>query len=268
MAALARAEGSLSQGQGDTARHHQWCLRAEFIMCEGENQGARELPGEDAEEDQEAQPRVWGSSNTVPQLRAYLSTLISEHPKATIRPALARLLAMWRALLSAEMYSAYSERPRTGPGQDGDALDSESDLGSAAGTVISERLSSSWETGRADEERQRGVGGQANRTRPEALKTMETVVEHLESLMNSKLYRSDHDLLHLYAAALLYLADLLAQARPGSQIKHADAKSREKAIRDRARAVLGHIVQQGGQIDHRLRYVIDASAKRAGRTVE
>ena len=90
-----------------------------------------------------------------------------------------------------------------------------------------------------------------------ALRTTKMVVSHLEPLMVSNPYKNDQNLLKLYAAALLYAADLQVSSRHGSQTKRSKARLARGALRDRARGVLGSIVKLGGQVDPRLQHILD-----------
>lgn len=246
MATLAHAESSTSRGHSGS---RPWNLRAEFIMREGQKsrRSSRNLEDEEGEEDEGAQLQAWDPEKTVPDLRQFLSSLISEQPsEIKSRAVTTMLLNLWWALLSAELYGAstehtvgtYTEGPDSAVGFPSGELEPRLPRGNPRQRSISDEVSRSQD-------------------RRMALRTTKMVVSHLEPLMVSNPYKNDQNLLKLYAAALLYAADLQVSSRHGSQTKRSKARLARGALRDRARGVLGSIVKLGGQVDPRLQHILD-----------
>lgn len=258
MAALAHADNN-------TSRYHRgspcpWNLRAEFIMREGQHsrrssQNVGDEEGEEGEENERAKLQAWDPEKAVPELRQYLSSLISEQPsEIKSRAVTMMLLDSWWALLSAELYGASAEHT---PAIHTGGQDSAAGLPSSGGYVTSPGPRSS-----SEKIQQRSVNVEMNRSRNRrmALRTTKMVASHLEPLMVSNPYKNDQNLLKLYAAALLYAADLQVSSRHGSQTKRSKARLARGALRDRARGVLGSIAKLGGQVDPRLQHILDAGS--------
>ena len=262
MAALAHAESNTSRGCSGS---FPWNLGTELIMREGQRSrrsfrglNGQEVQeeeegedGEEGEEDEVAQLQIWDPGKTVPELRQYLSSVISEQPsEIKSRAVTAMLLNLWWVLLSAELYGASVENTvatHTG-GRD-------YDIGFPSG----EHASSPKQRLPNGNARHRSISDDVSRSqnRRMALKTTKMVVSHLEPLMVSNPYKNDQNLLKLYAAALLYAADLQVSFRHSSQAKRSKARLARSDLRDRARGVLGSIVKLGGQVDPRLKHILD-----------
>lgn len=253
MAVLAHAEGNTAAGDSDTC---PWSLRAEFIMS-GTDQGPKEtrhLEGED----ERTQSQGWDPAETMPELREYLSSLISVQTKGISQPVSTPPLDVWWALLSAELYDASAGLSRTGRHGVGEALASESDSGSASASESSDHPSSHPDSRNARRNRRRSVGDKPVQGRETALKAAETAVQHLGRLVHSKPYKTDQDILHLYAAALLFLADLTASPPHASHTESSSARLVSEGLRNQAKRVLGGILRSGGQVDRRLQRILDA----------
>lgn len=258
IAALAHAESNNSLGHNGSC---SWNLRAELIMREGQRsrQSSRDLDDQVGQEDKDGeesedegtQLQAWGPGKTVANLRQYLSSVISEQPsEIKSRAVTTMLLNLWWALLSAELYGAsaeYTVATHT-EGQD-----------YAAGFPSGEHQTTPGPRLPSGNSQQPDIGDDVNRSqnRRMALRTTKMVVSHLEPLMVSNPYKDDQNLLNLYAAALLYAADLQVSSRHGSQTKRSKARLARNALRDRARGVLGNIAKLGGQVDPRLQHILD-----------
>ena len=256
MAGLARAEGNASEGHSDTS---PWSLRAEFIMsgAEKSSQASRQLE----DKDERTQSRSWDPVETMPELREYLSSLLAEQTTGTSQPISAPPLNVWWALLSAELYGASAEHSAAGhlEREGGEAPDSESDSGSASVSESSEHASSHPDSRSARKDRRHSLGVKPVQGREAAIKAVETAVQHLGRLVHSKPYKTDQDILHLYAAALLFLADLTSPPSHDSRAEGSSARLTSEGLRNQARRVLGGILRSGGQIDCRLQRILDAT---------
>lgn len=255
MAALAHAESNASRCHSGSPC--PWNLRAELIMRESQH-GRRSSPNvedKEGEENERSKSQAWDPDKAMPELRQYLSSLISEQPsEIKSRAVTTMLLDTWWALLSAELYGASAEHT---PATHTEGHDSAVGFPSSGGyaTFSEPRFLS-------EKIQQRSVNVEMNRSRNRrmALRTTKMVASHLEPLMVSHPYKNDQNLLKLYAAALLYAADLQFLSRHGSQTKRSKARLARGALRDRARGVLGTIAKLGGQVDPRLQHIIDVGS--------
>lgn len=232
-----------------------WSLRAEFIMNEDEQrpESSQQLEGSDGK----TQPGAWDSGKSMPGLRAYLSSLIAEQSKGVSNAVSAPLLNLWWALLSAELYGAYSAASCTAR-KDGKTTADESDPGSHGVSKQAGHPSPRLEPWHLSEDSPRNADIEEEKGRDTALSTVETTVRHLGRLVHSKPYKTDQDILHLYAAALLFLADLKTPSQHEPQLERSGVYQERGALRNQARDILDYIIRLGGQIDHRLQRILDA----------
>lgn len=251
MAGLAYATKHTSETHSGT---FPWSMRAEFIINDDGGKPESSLQLEDG--DGKAQPGAWDSGKTMSRLREYLSSLIAEQSKGISNAVSAPLLNLWWALLSSELYGAYSAASYME--REGDKISvEESDPDSPGVSKQSGRprlrlgpWDSSENTPRKFDIEEKG--------RDTALGTVETTVQHLERLVHSKPYKTDQHILHLYAAALLFLADLKTPPRLGPQMEQSGVYQERVELRNQARDILDGIIGLGGHIDHRLQRVLDA----------
>ena len=252
MAGLAYAVNDTPQGRGSTC---PWSLQAEFIMNEDEKrpESRRKLENDD----EKTQPGAWDSGKAMPKLREYLSSLIAEQSKGVSNPVSAPLLNLWWALLSAELYGASSAASYTGR-KDGRATDGEYDPVSSGVSELGECSIPRSEPWHFSENRPRNVDIAKDKGRGTVIGMVETTVQHLGRLVHSKPYKTDQDLLRLYAAALLFLADLRIPPQYDAQSERSLVYQERDALRNQARGILDGIVRLGGQIDHRLQRILDS----------
>lgn len=252
LAGLAGATNNTPEARSDTC---SWSLRAEFIMNDDEQRPefSRQLEDDDGK----TQPGAWDSGKTMSKLREYLSSLIAQQSKGVSNAVSAPLLSLWWALLSAELYGAYSAASYT-ERRDGRTTADECDPSSPGVSRQGGNPSPRLEPPYLSENSHRNVDVEENNGRDTALGTVETTVRHLGRLVHSKPYKADQDILHLYAAALLFLADLKIPPRPGPQSDRSGLYQERSVLRNQAKDILYGIIRLGGQIDHRLQRILDA----------
>lgn len=257
MAGLSYAANNPPRGHSDTC---PWSLQAEFIMADGEHMS--EPTGQSEDDDQKTQPRCRDSDKTMSKLREYLSSLIAEQSKGVSNPISGPLLNLWWALLSAELYGASEKYPAARHTQlkDGKTKEDESDSSFLGATEAAGSSTPHLEPQPMSESRPGNVNVEKckeGKGRDVALATAETTVRHLGRLMHSKPYKMDQNMLHLYAAALLFLADLKIPCRHDLRVKYPEAHLERDVLRNQAKGILDDIVCLGGHIDHRLQRILD-----------
>lgn len=249
---LASAESQTTQGRNG---QFPWDLQAECLMnvTGGGNRTLQDQRG------QKNDSRGWDPENTLPELRAYLSSLIAKQTRSAINPtSAAPLLNIWWALLSAELYGASMEYSNIEHLDYHDSRDLSGAEDSASSAVSESRkhLSPHPAFPISGENRCSSGSVRMDQARNAALGVVETAVRHLGRLVHSKPYKTDQNILHLYATALLFFADLKIPTMDGFQPDYTEARLEREDLRRQAKAVVASVGRLGGQVDHRLQRLL------------
>lgn len=243
----ARAYGLILQlrprGRAIDVRHHNlWAIGAELLMREGEQPIVQHA--HDAQEES-GTPKRWGSAANMNKVKAYLDTLIQQHPYDYRRPRDISAVDFWLAMLGCEVYNAHAEH-----------------------VITLRRIEEQdeWHDDAEDVDDEDGPERAAKRRdelRLQALQAMKDITRRMDGLMQDLPYSKSEHFLRLRAMASLYVADLLVPASELPNIQAQGSRARELE-QDRARGFLQKVVDNGGDLDFASQAILDPDIEKHG----
>ncbi|OAA69050.1 hypothetical protein ISF_03425 [Cordyceps fumosorosea ARSEF 2679] len=259
----------------DLRHDNLWALGAEIIMREGEEYLEEARRNKDSQDKQEyggtlgtgdgfqVPPPRWGSAANMNKLRAYLETLIRQHPYDHRAPKKISALQFNISLYSSEVYNIYAEYA-AGLAGAGTQTEDEPPVDESP---VHDYVNMSLET--LDEDRsfhfteprrlkELSLTPQ-DKIRTQTLGAIKTVAARMDALMRELPYSKNHEMLRLRAAASLFMADLVVPAAGGAAAEDPQVvdDQRRRDI-EAARQVLRTVLGSGGILDDASRALVEA----------
>lgn len=222
----------------DVKWHNLWALGAEILMREGERPATTPPPTTGTLTD-DAQPRPfhrWGRAANMPKVKAYLDTLIQQHPYDHKHTRAVCAVDFWVASLGCDVYNAHAEHVL---GLERAAEDEALEAFDAFDDVVD-----------PDEPDAEARAAQArDELRLRALRAMRAVTKTMDELMAEPPYSKNAHMLRLRAMAALYVADLLVPVVQVSPSTMHEAQGARQTEQQSARHLLMKIINNGGELD-------------------
>lgn len=224
----ARAYGIILQLQPDgrpvdVRRYHLWEIGAEILMREGEIPQDAEDTGTESSVAAIMMQR-WGSVANMSNVRAYLETLIQQHPYDYRRPKSVCATDFWAALLRCEIYNIHAEHrialSTYEQGLNHDDADIDPDLEDASASL--------------EELMMTRLAAARDRIRQQTLMSMRDMSFKMRRLMQDQPYSKDPQFQELLATVSLYIADLVLPTAPASPRTIQQASEEYQRERDTA----------------------------------
>ncbi|GAO15721.1 uncharacterized protein UV8b_00965 [Ustilaginoidea virens] len=237
----------------DIRQHGLWAIGAEIIMRGGEERARGPGAGQAGGSTCETAPARWGSPANMDGLRAYLETLMQEHPYDHRFPSNVSALDFQLLLLGCEVYNCHAEYSSAMATLDEDLKSWRRGPVMGAGTCRPDRdpdFRQPVATGEAhDPAEPKGVRTKKEHIRSRALRTMEAIANKMDILIKDLPYSKNHHFLNLRAAVSLFIGDLVLSLQDGShQHEHEAAKATRQCEQETARRLMHRVLSSGGNI--------------------
>jgi hypothetical protein len=240
-----------------------WALGVEVLMRDGEvdlptarrtgdgektrsreNHQSNGGADHDRQEQKPGQAR-WGRAENMPQVRRYFESLIRIYPYDHRRPRAISAVEFWSALLSCELYNAWTEYQ---------TKLSALSIGQSDEVIPGRRRRA--EAGDEDEEVDSTDGLSEQETllrldkiRRDAQKGVTDIARTMDELMSAVPYTSHVELLRLRGMVALYMSDLALPAQLRSAAEEQEANLTRTSERRRAAASFRKMLERGGEPD-------------------
>lgn len=239
----------------DLRRQGLWTLGAEILMRQGEDDDDEKEQGEQAAAMSSPRPprrprQRWGATSNMPQLRAYLESLIRQHPYNRLHPNSISDLDFYPVLFGCEVYDVWVEHKGAWERLEAEAetWSSDDDLEDVETMAFApEAAEDDDPSGDHDEmlrlpARERRLDEGKARLRSQALATMCGLAARMDALMENAPYNRSVELLRLRGMVALYVGDL---SMPQKEVRDEE--------RERAKALFIRMKEQsGGWADERV----------------
>ncbi|KAH6899056.1 hypothetical protein B0T10DRAFT_556342 [Thelonectria olida] len=213
----------------DIKRHNLWAIGAEILMREGERPaGDQEAAGENHDS---RRSKRWGRAANMNKVKAYLDTLIQQHPYDYKHPRAVCAVDFWIALLGCDIYNTHTEHIM--------GLD----------RAAREEALETFDTFDIDEDPETQAKQTRDELRLRALRTMRDVTKTMDELMQELPYSKNAHLLRLRAMAALYVADLVVPVVDISPLAMHEAQRARQTEQESAKDFLMKIINNGGELD-------------------
>jgi hypothetical protein len=165
------------------------------------------------------------------KVKAYLDTLIQQHPYDYKHPRAVCAVDFWLAMLGCDIYNTHTEHIM--------GLD----------RAAREEALETFEMYDIDEDPETQAKQTRDELRLRALRTMRDVTKTMDELMQDMPYSKNAHLLRLRAMAALYVADLVIPVIDISPSAIHEAQRARQTEQQSARDLLTRIINNGGELD-------------------
>ncbi|KAL1874509.1 hypothetical protein Daus18300_003528 [Diaporthe australafricana] len=266
----------------DLRKDALWSLGAEILMRDGEvrsrsvmpeeeagpraaaGEGGEAAAGRDDGAGERATPtaRRWGSASNMPQLRAYLESLVRQYPYNRLHPRSISDLDFHPVLFSCEVYNTWVGHRHALERLEGESeawSDDDLDL-----DIMPEMIdmpdyndgNGDGDGGRGREEEENYLTGRERRLRGakaalglQAMSAMRDVAARMDALMENTPYSRSAELLRLRGMVALYIGDLSVPPPPRTADEEEEGDRVRQREQERARVFFVRMVKSGGRAD-------------------
>lgn len=244
----------------DLRRNGLWSLGAEVLMRDGEDAAQQQQQQQQQQQRGQQMPRRqrrrrWGCAANMPQLRAYLESLVRQYPYNRLHPESISDVDFYPVLFGCEFYNTWAEHRLALERLEQDS-ESWSDLDDIPVEAYADDYLENEFNNNADPPQAQDLTGRERRLRQaqaelglRAQQTMLDVATRMDALMENAPYKTNIAMLRLRGMVALYVGDLSMAPPPRTDDEEEEANRIRDEERDRAGRLFRMMRDQGGRID-------------------